>query len=102
MSNPPRPALKSLPGLHVRMAARPPATHWVCACGHHERALGEEAVTELTGRVRVGHCPHTAAEQTAPAAVGGPWVAARQGVRTVTDLHLPTPTATKADRRTAA
>ncbi|MFG3381625.1 hypothetical protein [Streptomyces sp. NPDC047999] len=82
------------------MNARPPVALWTCACGHHERALGKEAVIELTGRVRVGHCPHTADQQTAPAAVGGPRGAARQGVRTVIDLHLPT--AATVDGRTAA
>ncbi|WP_432124469.1 hypothetical protein [Streptomyces sp. C10-9-1] len=103
MNHPARPpALKSLPtthqpqanpnvlpGLYVRMSARPPVALWACACGHLERALGKEAVIELTGRVRVGICPHTADQQTAPAAVGGPMGAARQGVRSST---VPRPT----------
>ncbi|MFJ3932845.1 hypothetical protein [Streptomyces sp. NPDC090029] len=87
-------------GLHIRTDTRPPVANWLCRCGHHERALGKEAVIELTSRVQVGHCPHTADQQAAPAAVGGPMGAARKGVRTVTDLHLPT--ATTADGRTAA
>ncbi|MGW8994376.1 hypothetical protein ACWGRF_31220 [Streptomyces zhihengii] len=108
------PALKSLPnhqqlvvvsgirpGLHVRTDARRPVADWLCRCGHHERAVGKWAVVELTGRVDVQHCPHAADEQTAPATVGEPKGAARQGVRTVTDLPLPT-TAAPADRRTAA
>ncbi|MFJ4008174.1 hypothetical protein [Streptomyces sp. NPDC090026] len=112
MNHPARPpALKSLPtthqpqanvlpGLHIRMNARPPVALWTCACGHHEHALGKEAVIELTGRVQVGICPHTADQQTAPTALGGPRGAARKGVRTVTDLHLPT--GATVDGRTAA
>ncbi|WP_329305291.1 hypothetical protein [Streptomyces anulatus] len=49
------------PGLTVRGLGRNqiPAADWLCACGHHERARGRNAVTELTTRVRVDHCPHT-------------------------------------------
>ncbi|CDR07332.1 hypothetical protein [Streptomyces iranensis] len=49
-----------MPGLHVRMALRPPVADWLCRCGHHERARGRAAVIELTTRVRVGECPHRA------------------------------------------
>ncbi|MGW1027815.1 hypothetical protein ACWD4J_29690 [Streptomyces sp. NPDC002577] len=45
------------PGLHVRFTSLPVAD-WLCGCGHHERAVGRTAVTELTTRVRVGVCPH--------------------------------------------
>ncbi|MET9423886.1 hypothetical protein ABZY06_24715 [Streptomyces sp. NPDC006540] len=89
-----------MPGLHIRMDMRPPVADWLCRCGHHERARGRDAVIELTTRVRVWHCPHAADEQTAPATEGVK-VAARKGVRSVTDLHLPA-TATPADRRNAA
>lgn len=49
------------PGLTVRELGRNqiPAADWLCACGHHERARGRNAVTELTTRARVDHCPHT-------------------------------------------
>lgn len=47
------------PGLQIRMSGSPQAD-WLCRCGHHERARGRRAVIELTTRVRVGHCPHTA------------------------------------------
>ncbi|MGX1504632.1 UNVERIFIED_CONTAM: hypothetical protein RKD43_003257 [Streptomyces graminofaciens] len=89
-----------MPGLHIRMVTSPPVADWLCRCGHHERAVGRAAVIELTTRVRVWHCPHAADEQTAPATKGAK-VAARQGVRSVIDLHLPA-TATTADRRNAA
>ncbi|MER6617069.1 hypothetical protein [Streptomyces xantholiticus] len=89
-----------MPGLHIRMALRPPVADWLCRCGHHERARGRAAVIELTTRVRVWHCPHAADKQTAPATEGAK-VAARQGVRSVSDLHLPA-TAAPADRRNAA
>ncbi|WP_327116611.1 hypothetical protein OG206_16155 [Streptomyces sp. NBC_01341] len=36
-----------------------PVADWLCACGHHERARGRSAVTELTTRARVQQCPHT-------------------------------------------
>ncbi|OII65271.1 hypothetical protein BJP40_17305 [Streptomyces sp. CC53] len=109
-----RPTLKSLPadeqpqegtgirpGLHVRMSLRPPVADWLCRCGHHERAVGKAAVSKLTTRARASHCPHIAHETAAPTAEGGPMGAARMGVRSVTDLHLPT-TAGTPDRRTAA
>jgi hypothetical protein len=89
-----------MPGLHIRMVMSPPVADWLCRCGHHERAVGRAAVIELTTRVRVWHCPHAADEQTTPATEGGE-VAARKGVRSVTDLHLPA-TAAPADRRNAA
>lgn len=47
------------PGLQIRTRGVPVAD-WLCACGHHERARGKAAVSELQGRVRVGVCPHTA------------------------------------------
>jgi hypothetical protein len=50
------------PGLQIRTRGVPVAD-WLCACGHHERALGKAAVTELQARVRVGVCPHTAATE---------------------------------------
>ncbi|WP_405778344.1 hypothetical protein [Streptomyces sp. NBC_00859] len=53
------------PGLHLRGLNRGeiPVADWLCACGHHERARGRAAVTELATRVRVGHCPHNAPAQ---------------------------------------
>ncbi|MFI5632213.1 hypothetical protein ACIA8E_23125 [Streptomyces sp. NPDC051664] len=50
------------PGLYLRGLERGgfPIADWLCACGHHERARGRKAVTELTTRVRVGQCPHDA------------------------------------------
>lgn len=50
------------PGLQIRMWGIPQAD-WLCRCGHFERARGRTAVIELTTRVRVRHCPHTAAEE---------------------------------------
>ncbi|MFJ9888011.1 hypothetical protein ACIQRW_19380 [Streptomyces sp. NPDC091287] len=49
------------PGLTVCGLGRNqiPAADWLCACGHHERARGRNAVTDLTTRARVDHCPHT-------------------------------------------
>jgi hypothetical protein len=47
------------PGLQVRLTGTPVAD-WLCRCGHHERATGRRAVIELTTRVKVGTCPHTA------------------------------------------
>ncbi|MBW3705373.1 hypothetical protein DTB58_14965 [Streptomyces griseus] len=49
------------PGLTVRGLGRNqiPAADWLCACGHHEHARGGNAVTDLTTRARVDHCPHT-------------------------------------------
>ncbi|WP_257003696.1 hypothetical protein [Streptomyces sp. SA15] len=49
------------PGLQIQCEGVPVAD-WLCACGHHERARGRAAVIRLTARVRVGVCPHTAAE----------------------------------------
>ncbi|MFF0289688.1 hypothetical protein [Streptomyces sp. NPDC005262] len=53
------------PGLDLRGLERGgfPVADWLCACGCHERARGRKAVTELTTRVRVGQCPHNAADQ---------------------------------------
>ncbi|WP_406310342.1 hypothetical protein [Streptomyces sp. NBC_00623] len=53
------------PGLHMRGLERGgfPVADWLCACGHHERARGRKAVTELTTRVSVGQCPHRDPEQ---------------------------------------
>ncbi|WP_326768126.1 hypothetical protein OG978_29655 [Streptomyces sp. NBC_01591] len=53
------------PGLHIRGLDRGgiPVADWLCACGHHERARGRRAVTELNARVRVGQCPHLSPEQ---------------------------------------
>ncbi|MGY4907116.1 hypothetical protein [Streptomyces sp. 900116325] len=49
------------PGLSVRGLGRNeiPVADWLCTCGHHERARGRNAVTELTTRARVQQCPHT-------------------------------------------
>ncbi|WP_434744552.1 hypothetical protein [Streptomyces sp. A-14] len=49
------------PGLTVRGLGRNqiPTADWLCACGHHEHARGRNAVTALTTRTRVDHCPHT-------------------------------------------
>ncbi|MFJ9260475.1 hypothetical protein ACIRP4_09425 [Streptomyces bacillaris] len=49
------------PGLTVRGLGRSqiPTADWLCVCGHHERARGRDAVTDLTTRARVDHCPHT-------------------------------------------
>ncbi|MEU2573407.1 hypothetical protein ACIP3B_05700 [Streptomyces anulatus] len=49
------------PGLTVRELGRNqiPVADWLCACGHHEQARGRNAVTALTSRARVDHCPHT-------------------------------------------
>ncbi|MFH9121723.1 hypothetical protein [Streptomyces globisporus] len=49
------------PGLTARGLGRNqiPVADWLCACGHHERVRGRNAVTELTARARVDHCPHT-------------------------------------------
>ncbi|MEE1791416.1 hypothetical protein PUR28_11650 [Streptomyces sp. BE308] len=57
------------PGLTVRIGrGRTPVADWLCACGHHERAQGGYAVTNLTDRARVGTCPHTATETRRAAA----------------------------------
>jgi hypothetical protein len=49
------------PGLDIRGLDRNqiPVADWLCSCGHHERARGDDAARELCARVRVGHCPHT-------------------------------------------
>ncbi|MFE9814029.1 hypothetical protein [Streptomyces sp. NPDC005773] len=54
------------PGLTVHGIGRNelPVADWLCTCGHHERARGRTAVTELTTRVRVGQCPHSAPDQS--------------------------------------
>ncbi|WP_234316913.1 hypothetical protein [Streptomyces sp. NRRL S-15] len=48
-------------GLTVRGLGRNeiPVADWLCACGHHERARGRQAVIELNARARVQPCPHT-------------------------------------------
>ncbi|MEE1806416.1 hypothetical protein [Streptomyces sp. BE133] len=58
------------PGLHILGLDRGeiPVADWLCTCGHHERARGRKAVTELNTRVRVGHCPHRAPAQNRSAA----------------------------------
>ncbi|NVI33009.1 hypothetical protein EK410_27195 [Streptomyces sp. CAI-17] len=58
------------PGLTVRGLGRNelPVADWLCACGHHERARGRRAVTELTSRATVQQCPHTAPAITGRAA----------------------------------
>jgi hypothetical protein len=56
------------PGLDLRGLERgqTPTADWLCLCGHHERARGEDAVRALCDRVRVGHCPHaTTAKEAA-------------------------------------
>ena len=55
------------PGLQVQFT-HPPVADWLCACGHHERARGRTAVTELTTRVTVGICPHVTHAQEGRAA----------------------------------
>ncbi|WP_328895198.1 hypothetical protein [Streptomyces sp. NBC_00236] len=54
------------PGLTVRGIGRNemPVADWLCTCGHHERARGRKAVTELTTRAHVGQCPHNAPDQS--------------------------------------
>jgi hypothetical protein len=49
------------PGLDIRGLERDqtPIADWLCACGRHERARGEDAVRQLCDRVIVGVCPHT-------------------------------------------
>ncbi|MFF4246111.1 hypothetical protein ACFYY2_16775 [Streptomyces sp. NPDC001822] len=49
------------PGLTVRGLGRYelPVADWLCTCGHHERARGRQAVTELTTRASVQQCLHT-------------------------------------------
>ncbi|MET9822806.1 hypothetical protein ABZ038_14510 [Streptomyces sp. NPDC006349] len=56
-----------VPGLYIRTKGVPVAD-WLCGCGHHERARGAGAVTELQAHVRVGVCPHvTTTEERAAA-----------------------------------
>lgn len=55
------------PGLQVQFT-NPPIADWLCSCGHHERAIGRAAVIELTTRVHVGTCPHTATDEGRAAA----------------------------------
>ncbi|MEU4154804.1 hypothetical protein [Streptomyces antimycoticus] len=49
------------PGLHISGLDRGqiPTADWLCTCGHHQRARGEDGVRQLCAEVRVGHCPHT-------------------------------------------
>lgn len=49
------------PGLDIRGLDRGqvPTADWLCSCGRHERARGEEGVRQLCAEVRVGHCHHT-------------------------------------------
>lgn len=51
------------PGLDIRDLDRGqiPTADWLCLCGHHERARGADAVTELTARASADTCPHAAA-----------------------------------------
>ncbi|WP_458338825.1 hypothetical protein, partial [Streptomyces sp. 372A] len=58
------------PGLTVRGLGRNqiPVADWLCTCGHHERARGRRAVTELTTRATVQQCPHTTPATTGRAA----------------------------------
>ncbi|MEV5658156.1 hypothetical protein [Streptomyces sp. NPDC052291] len=58
------------PGLTIRGLGRNelPVADWLCACGHHERARGRRAVTELTTRATVQQCPHTTPTITGRAA----------------------------------
>lgn len=55
------------PGLHISGLGRGeiPTADWLCFCGHHERARGEEGVRQLCAEVRAGHCPHTATAKEA-------------------------------------
>ncbi|WP_432139743.1 hypothetical protein [Streptomyces sp. bgisy154] len=61
MSEQPTTVTSIRPGLHVTGLDRGqiPTADWLCSCGHHERARGEEGVRQLCAEVRVGHCPHT-------------------------------------------
>jgi hypothetical protein len=56
------------PGLDIRGLDRgeTPQADWLCTCGHHERAQGDDAVRDLCARVIIGICPHqTAAKEAA-------------------------------------
>lgn len=54
------------PGLHITGLDRGqiPTADWLCSCGHHQRARGNE-VPALIARVTVGVCPHTTAAKEA-------------------------------------
>lgn len=57
------------PGLQVREVTgcnerKSTVADWLCSCGHHERASGQD-VTALVARATVGHCPHTTATKEA-------------------------------------
>ncbi|MGN7136799.1 hypothetical protein [Streptomyces pseudogriseolus] len=47
-------------GLTLRRLDRDqtPVADWLCACGHHQRATGHQAVAHLAAAVIVGVCPH--------------------------------------------
>ena len=47
------------PGLHIHGLDRGqiPTADWLCSCGRHERARGND-VTALVARASVGHCSH--------------------------------------------
>ena len=56
------------PGLDIRGLDRGeiPVADWLCTCGHHERARGNDEVRSLCERVIVGICPHaTTAKEAA-------------------------------------
>jgi hypothetical protein len=55
------------PGLHIHGLDRGqiPTADWLCSCGRHERARGQQDIAALTAGVTVGHCPHTAAAKEA-------------------------------------
>jgi len=47
------------PGIRTRHLDRgQPVVDWLCACSHHQRATGREAVQQLLATARAGHCPH--------------------------------------------
>lgn len=50
------------PGLQIQCEGVPVAD-WLCACGHHERARGRDAVIALSARVIEGVCPHATASE---------------------------------------
>lgn len=54
------------PGLDIRGLDRGqiPTADWLCTCGTHERARGND-VAALVSRVIVGVCPHTTATKEA-------------------------------------
>ncbi|MEV5236434.1 hypothetical protein [Streptomyces pseudogriseolus] len=53
-------------GLDIRGLDRgqTPVADWLCGCGHHERATGND-ITALTAKALVGICPHTTATKEA-------------------------------------